>query len=175
MNKVSVRRLAAEDADRLFVFEAENRSYFEAIGLPRSGAYYERASFQKILEKLVAEQEAEMHYLYLARSAQGEVIGRVNLTNVAGEPLRKAELGYRIGEPHQGKGYATAAVKLVLEQARAVHRLHRIEAGTSPENIGSQTVLLKNGFRLIGTYRRDGVPGCGRAGSLLFEKILDIE
>ena len=47
-----------------------------------------------------------------------------------------------MGEEHQGKGYGTSAVKLVLDEAVNRHKLHRIEAGTSPNNIGSQIVLV---------------------------------
>lgn len=173
MNEVSIKPLSVNDADSLFQFEAENRSYFERVGLPRSEAYYDRTQFQGILETLVADQEQKLHYMYLVLNAQGELVGRVNLTEVVGEPLRKAELGYRIGERHQGKGYATAAVKLVVKQADFKHKLHRIEAGTSPQNIGSQIVLIKNGFQFAGRYHRYAVQGDGWVDSLLFEKVLD--
>lgn len=173
MNEVSVRPLSMGDADSLFDFETENRAYFERIGLPRGAAYYDRAQFQGILETLVAEQKKGLHYMYLVFNAQGMLAGRVNLTDVVGEPLRKAELGYRIGELHQGKGYATAAVRLVAEQAASVHGLHRLEAGTAPQNIGSQIVLIKNGFQFVGRYSRYAFQGDGWVDSLLFEKVLD--
>jgi ribosomal-protein-alanine N-acetyltransferase len=173
VNKVSVKLLSIDDADSLFEFEVENRSYFDTIGLSRSDAYYNRTSFQEILENLVAEQEKDIHYMYLVMNVQGEVIGRVNLTDVIKEPLSKAELGYRIGEKHQGKGYATAAVKLIVKEASLVHKLHRIEAGTSPQNIGSQIVLIKNGFLFVGKYSQYIMQGEDWVDSLLFEKVLD--
>ncbi len=173
MNKVSVKLLSIDDADSLFEFEVENRCYFESIGLSRSNSYYNRASFQEIIERLVAEQEKDIHYMYLVMNTQGEVIGRVNLTDVIKEPLKKAELGYRMGEKHQGKGYATTAVKLIVKQAGLVHKLHRIEAGTSPQNIGSQIVLIKSGFLFVGKYSQYIMQGDSWADSLLFEKVLD--
>ncbi|WP_313152969.1 GNAT family N-acetyltransferase [Lacrimispora sp.] len=174
MNKVSVKLLSLDDADSLFEFEVENRSYFDTIGLSRSDAYYNRTSFQEIVENLVAEQEKDIHYMYLVVNAQGDVIGRANLTDVIKEPLCKAELGYRIGEKHQGKGFATAAVKLIIKQASLVHKLHRIEAGTSPHNVGSQIVLIKNGFQFVGKYSQYILKGDGWADSLIFEKVLDL-
>lgn len=173
MDKISIKRLSLDDADSLFKFEIENRSYFNTIGLYRSDSYYNRDSFQEIIESLVGEQEKDIHYMYLVMNMQGEVIGRVNLTDVIKEPLNKAELGYRIGEKHQGKGFATAAVKLVMKQAYLVHKLHRIEAGTSPQNIGSQIVLIKNGFQFVGKYNQYILKNDGWADSLLFEKVLD--
>jgi ribosomal-protein-alanine N-acetyltransferase len=174
VNKVSVKLLSLDDADSLFEFEVENRSYFDTIGLSRSDAYYNRTSFQGIVENLVAEQEKDIHYMYLVVNAQGDVIGRANLTDVIKEPLCKAELGYRIGEKLQGKGFATAAVKLIIKQASLVHKLHRIEAGTSPHNVGSQIVLIKNGFQFVGKYSQYILKGDGWADSLIFEKVLDL-
>jgi len=172
VDKISIKRLSMDDADSLFKFEIENRSYFNTIGLSRSDSYYNRDSFQEIIESLVGEQEKDIHYMYLVMNTQGEVIGRVNLTDVIKEPFNKAELGYRIGEKNQGKGFATAAVKLVMKQAYLVHKLHRIEAGTSPQNIGSQIVLIKNGFQVVGKYNQYILKSDGWADSLLFEKIL---
>jgi len=171
---ISVKRLSLDDADSLFEFEVENRSYFKTIGLSRSDSYYNRDSFQKIIEKLVAEQEKDIHYMYLVMNTQGRVIGRVNLTDVMKEPFNKAELGYRIGEKHQGKGFATAAVKLIIKQACLVHKLHRIEAGTYPQNVGSQIVLIKNGFQFVGKYNQYILKSDGWADSLLFEKVLNL-
>lgn len=173
MDKISIKRLSLDDADSLFKFEIENRSYFNTIGLSRSDSYYNRDSFQEIIESLVGEQEKDIHYMYLVMNTQGEVIGRVKLTDVIKEPLNKAELGYRIGEKNQGKGFATAAVKLVMKQAYLMHKLHRIEAGTSPQNIGSQIVLIKNGFQFVGKYNQYILKSDGWADSLLFEKVLD--
>lgn len=173
MDKISIKRLSLDDADSLFKFEIENRFYFNTIGLSRSDSYYNRDSFQEIIESLVGEQEKDIHYMYLIMNTQGEVIGRVNLTDVIKEPLNKAELGYRIGEKHQGKGFATAAVKLVMKQAYLVYKLHRIEAGTSPQNIGSQIVLIKNGFQFVGKYNQYILKSDDWADSLLFEKVLD--
>lgn len=171
MDEVSIKLLSLADTDGLFQFELENRAYFERIGLPRGGAYYERASFGAILAELIAEQEKGLHYMYLARNTEGEIIGRVNLTEVIGEPLRRAELGYRIGERHQGRGCATAAVRLVIEQARLAHHLHRLEAGTAPDNIGSQIVLMKNGFQFAGRDTKHTLQGGTWKDSLLFEKV----
>ena len=173
MKGLTIKLLTLEDADRLFEFETKNRMFFERIELPRNKAYYERDSFQEILVELIVEQQKDVHYMYLVLNQQGEVVGRVNLTDVIREPLRKAELGYRIDEQHQGKGIATAAVGLVLTQAHEVHNLHRIEAGTAPQNIGSQIVLIKNGFQFVGKYNQYILQANGWTDSLLFEKVLD--
>ncbi len=57
-------------------------------------------------------------------------------------------------QEYNGRGYATKAVKLVIDKAFNEYKFHRIEAGTSPANIGSQIVLIKNGFEFIGRTRQ---------------------
>ncbi len=109
METVSVKLLSLDDTNKLFDFEVENRLYFEAIGLSRSEAYYDYVSFEEIVKDLVKEQDLGVHFMYLITNEQDEVVGRINLTDIIKGPLNKAELGYRIGEKHQGKGYATAA------------------------------------------------------------------
>lgn len=173
MNQITIKLLSLEDGDKLFEFECENRAYFEKIGFSRSESYYDRTLFQGILEDLVLEQQKDIHYMYLVLNENNKVIGRVNLTEIIRSPLNKAELGYRIGEHYQNQGYATLATTLVIKEAAKVHHLHRLEAGTSPDNIGSQMVLQKSGFQYVGKYHQYIQIGNEWLDSLLYEKILE--
>ena len=92
--------------------------------------------------------------MYLIRNEKEELVGRVNLVSIARELFQKAEVGYRIGKEYNRKGYATEAVKLACKEGFEKYKLHRIEAGTSIKNIGSQIVLIKNGFEFIGRTRQ---------------------
>lgn len=57
-----------------------------------------------------------------------------------------AEIGYWIGEPYWGKGYATEAVRLLLIFAFEALNLLRVYANVYEYNIGSMKVLEKVGF-----------------------------
>jgi ribosomal-protein-alanine N-acetyltransferase len=173
MASIKIRLLTQMDTDELFMFEKENREYFKSIGLARAEAYYQYSSFAQIVKELVCEQDEGLLYMYLVIDQVGNIVGRVNLTEIIQEPFKKAELGYRIGEVYQGKGYATSAVKLILREAKQSHKLHRIEAGTSLQNIGSQIVLIKNGFQFVGKYNQYFLQGDKWIDSLLFEKVID--
>lgn len=173
MESIRIKLLSAEDGDRLFEFEMGNRGYFESIGLPRSERYYDYNAFREIFESLLVKQQKDLHYIYLIIDAFGEVVGRVNLMDIIREPLMKAELGYRMGECHQNKGYATTAIRLMIDEAKKVHSLHRLEAGTAPQNRGSQMVLIKNNFQFVGQYHQYIRQGKDWVDSLLFERILD--
>ncbi|MDL2224253.1 GNAT family N-acetyltransferase [Bacteroides sp. 519] len=57
-----------------------------------------------------------------------------------------AEIGYWIGEPYWGKGYATETVRLLLNFAFEALNLLRVYANIYEYNIGSMKVLEKVGF-----------------------------
>ena len=68
--------------------------------------------------------------------------GRINLS-VLEDDRTTAELGYRIGENVSNLGYASEAVKLVLDKAFTTYGFNRIIAGTATDNQASQRVLIK--------------------------------
>jgi ribosomal protein S18 acetylase RimI-like enzyme len=55
------------------------------------------------------------------------------------------EIGYGIAEEFRGLGLATAAVDRIVDSARQ-HGARQVVAGTDPDNIPSQRVLVKAGF-----------------------------
>lgn len=173
MEETTIKILEEVDIHNLFKFELENRIFFEKMGFGRNDNYYEFKNFTAIVKELIEEQEKGMTYMYLVKCSSGDIVGRVNLVSVVRGALNKAELGYRVGEKHQGEGYATVAVKLVLDEAKTNHKLHRIEAGTSPDNIGSQIVLIRNGFQFTGRYNKYIYQNEKWNDSINFEKILD--
>jgi len=60
------------------------------------------------------------------------------------------ELGYEIAESRWGRGLATAAVGLMLDEALAVGDVTRVVAHTLPERNASNRVLEKTGFEFDG-------------------------
>lgn len=64
-----------------------------------------------------------------------------------------AELGYYVEPDAQGRGYATAAVELVVDYAFDQRRIEKLHANTLATNEGSQRVLEKNGFVEEGRFR----------------------
>ncbi|ERJ12195.1 GNAT family N-acetyltransferase [Haloplasma contractile] len=147
---VKIELLSTKHIDELLTFEKENRLFFESSIPGRKESYYSKENLVHIVKEIEEEQDAGLCYMYLIRNKKGELVGRVNLFSIVRGIFEKAELGFRIAEKHNGKGYATQAVKLVLNEAFNNYNLHRVEAGTSPNNIGSQIVLIKNGFEFIG-------------------------
>jgi ribosomal-protein-alanine N-acetyltransferase len=173
MSDIIITLLEESDAQTLFTFELKNRFFFERVGFPRGDNYYELNNFNTIIKESIEEQEKGLVNMYLIKNHNGMILGRINLVSIIRGSFNKAELGYRIGEEHQGKGYATSAVKLILDKAVNNHKLHRIEAGTSPDNLGSQIVLIKNGFQFVGRYNKYIHYNGKWRDSIYFERILD--
>ena len=137
--------LSEENSLDVCSFEKENREYFGRNLPPRPGNYFDPEGFKEITRELLTEQENHDIYMHLIRDSQGVMVGRINLS-VLGSDRKTAELGYRIGENYANLGYASEAVKLVLDKAFHTYGLNRIIAGTATDNPASKRVLLKNGF-----------------------------
>ena len=137
--------MSEENSIDVYSFEIENREYFERNLPPRPGNYFDPEGFKEITKELLTEQENHDTYMHLIRDSQSVMIGRINLS-VLGSDRKTAELGYRIGEIFTNLGYASKAVKLVLDKAFHTYGLDRIIAGTAMGNLVSKRVLLKNGF-----------------------------
>jgi ribosomal-protein-alanine N-acetyltransferase len=67
---------------------------------------------------------------------------------------RHAELGYWLGTPHWGNGYATEAARAVVRYGFEVLNLHRIHASHFSNNTASGNVLRKIGMKHEGHLRQ---------------------
>jgi [ribosomal protein S5]-alanine N-acetyltransferase len=79
-----------------------------------------------------------------------QLVGMVGLTRVE-EPV---EIGYWVGRPYWGRGFATAAVALLIDEAWR-RGIHRLVADVFPDNAASARVLEKNGFERQGEVQKD--------------------
>ena len=138
---ISLELLSEENSLDVYFFETENREYFERNLPPRPANYFDLEGFKEITRELLTEQTNRDVYMHLIRDSQGVMVGRINLSVLKGNRKR-----YRIGENVTNLGYASEAVKLVLDKVFTTYGFNRIIAGTARDNLASQRVLLKNGF-----------------------------
>lgn len=92
--------------------------------------------------------------LLIFRRGDRELLGGVTLSNIRYGSSRSALLGYWVGAPHVQRGYGAAAVLAMLRHAFSAIDLNRVVAACQPENIASQKLLERCGFRREG-YARD--------------------
>ncbi|HWI53065.1 MAG TPA: GNAT family protein [Symbiobacteriaceae bacterium] len=146
MSLVAIRLITHADAEALLAFETANRAFFRTMVPDRPDNYYTLEHMHSSIEGALAEIAAGTWYPYLIWDHAGNLVGRINLSEMNGPA---ASLGYRIGEAYNGKGYATASIRQVLAEAFGRWGLRQVHAVTTVVNIGSQIALLKNGFQFV--------------------------
>lgn len=81
-------------------------------------------------------------------------IGFVAYYNVRTDYPYLYEIGYRTLPSERRKGYTSEAVKLLVNHLFSTLDIERLESVTDIENIPSQRVLEKNGFKREGILRK---------------------
>ncbi len=97
------------------------------------------------------EEPAFGYSFAITRLDSAELVGAVGLHPDPVHP--RAELGYWIGVPHWGHGYATEAARAVVDFGFRELKLHRIFAHHFKENAASARVLQKVGMKYEGCSR----------------------
>jgi RimJ/RimL family protein N-acetyltransferase len=87
----------------------------------------------------------------IERRADRKPVGMIGL-ELAG---REAEVGYWIGKPYWGQGYASEALEALADHGFRKLGLERLTAAAMPENPASIRVQEKNGFVFAGTGEID--------------------
>ncbi len=80
------------------------------------------------------------------RTADGDLAGVVNLSEIVLGSFLCAYLSYYALEPHQRHGYMHAGVSAMIRLAFHDYRLHRLEANIQPENAPSIALMRGLGF-----------------------------
>lgn len=85
------------------------------------------------------------------------VIGSIGVFRCDNIHSRTAEMGYYVGEPYWGNGFATSAVKQICKYIFANTDIIRIFAEPFAYNTASCHVLEKAGFQFEGTLHSNAV------------------
>lgn len=85
---------------------------------------------------------------------RGQIVGQLNVANIAHGALSSATIGYWIAKDFAGKGVTPLAVALAIDHLFDEVGLHRVEIDIRPENAASLRVVEKLGLRLEGTKLR---------------------
>jgi RimJ/RimL family protein N-acetyltransferase len=83
----------------------------------------------------------------------GEIVGGVNLNSIS-EKNGTFSIGMQIDRDNRGKGYGTAAMRLVLKYAFFERRLNKYYGSVLDGNIASETMLKKLGCKEEGRRRQ---------------------
>ncbi|MGG7463149.1 MULTISPECIES: GNAT family N-acetyltransferase [unclassified Plantibacter] len=187
---ILLRTVQTTDALAIATALAQNRAYLAPWEPVRPEAYFTESWWTTELLRATRAlgQEAELPLVLedlrggsgsrvdadpgtIARNTS--VVGRFTLGSISRGPFQSAGLGYWVVESHAGRGLASATVQAIVADARDRLGLHRIEAGTLPDNAGSQRVLAKAGFERIGYAPRYLSINGTWQDHVLFQRILE--
>ena len=152
IEQVQLRPVQVSDAEALAQLYSSERTFLTPFDPVRPDGFYTVEGQRRELEESVAQRALDLRHRFLIM-AEGRLAGALSISNVVRGPFQSAHLGYFVAEHHNGRGVGTAAVAEATARAFGQLRLHRLQAGTLVDNIGSQRVLEKNGFERIGLAR----------------------
>jgi [ribosomal protein S5]-alanine N-acetyltransferase len=105
--------------------------------------------------------------------AEGEFAGSIGMVPQQDVHRCNMEIGYWLGEPYWGKGYATKAIELICEIIwRDYSSINRIVAEVFEHNTTSMKALEKNGFVLESIQKKGVIKNNVLLDSYLFVKFL---
>ena len=143
--RLVLRAPRLEDAKAVVALASDRRVAENTARIPHP---YRMSDALEWITSVTAEEGKQTFLITLA----GAPIG------VCGIDLREAstpELGYWIGAPHWGQGYATEAARAVIDHAFTDLGHEALQAGARVSNPASRRVLEKCGFQWtgVGLYR----------------------
>jgi len=163
MNREEMRDSIETERLVLFPYTAENLALFNA-DLPgfeaRFGVKYRGEELDHLLTGYLKKLERELaddpeHCLFfteflIVQKENDTVIGSIDYKYVPRGGV--TEVGYGLNPRFEGRGYMTEALRAFLRFGKALG-IETVRADTLPDNLKSQNVLKRCGFRFL---RADG-------------------
>ena len=111
---------------------------------------YTRAEAEGYLHACI-ESGDERHPFAMVDACAGALLGSIDLR--VDTHFHRGHVGYWVAAPARGRGICTRALRLVTRWALDELGLQRLELITDPDNIASQRVAEKVGYRREGVLR----------------------
>ena len=137
--RVVVRALSADDGRELVQAVRRSKRLHHPWIYPPSTAREFRAY-------LTASARASKETFVARRADDGALVGVISLSEIVRGTFQSAYLGYYGVEPQVGRGLMSEAVRMVVDHAFRVLKLHRVEANIQPGNVASIALARGLGF-----------------------------
>lgn len=153
-NRLALKVLGPDYSTDVLRFYEKDKKLFEKYEADRSPNFYTEAHQRNILHleyELTLKMSQVRFYVFL-KEDPSTIIGTVCLYEIS-RIYSKAELGYKFSSQFHHKGYASEAMKKIIDIAFTELNLHRICAHVQEENTPSIRLLSKLGFKKEGVCR----------------------
>lgn len=144
-----LRPLRVHDASEMLSIRLRNHDFLQPFEPIRPASHLTLKGQIQQLKQAERDAEEDRGYAFGIFLQKGDtLIGRIALSNIVRGAWQNATLGYFLDQKHNGMGYTSTAVGLIVRYAFSSRiNLHRVQAGVMPRNLASIRVLEKNGFR----------------------------
>jgi ribosomal-protein-serine acetyltransferase len=150
-DRIHLRLLTLQDADAVFQLTDTSRQYLREwlpwVDSTRS-VDDTRRFIQFSLNQLAANNGFQVGVCY-----RGELVGCLGLHGIDWQH-RLTSVGYWLGEPFQGRGIMTDAVRAVVNIAFDEYQLNRVEIRAAVDNRKSRAIPERLGFLAEGCVRQ---------------------
>jgi ribosomal-protein-alanine N-acetyltransferase len=147
---VTLRPFGLRDAPRVQVLAGEREVAAMTALIPHP---YPDGAAEEWIVGQAREQAAGREYTYAVTSSDdATLVGAIGLRPVATE---RENLGFWIGRPYWGRGYATAAARAVIALAFGLLDIDTLTASHLTGNPASGRVMEKCGMSLLRTETRN--------------------
>ena len=142
-NRLFLRSITLDDALGIYEY-AKNKHVSEAAGFK---AHENIEETKSIIETILKRDS-----LAIILKGENRLVGVITLQKKLDDIY---EIGYSLNENDWNKGIMSEAVKELVRYAFKDLKAYEIDAGCFMDNIRSEKVLLKNGFKYIGIHEKD--------------------
>ena len=105
-------------------------------------------------EKLAKERSQGRDFYAVVLKENKKMIGHLYFNQIKPREMMTWVLGYIFNPSYHRKGFASEAVRAIVEYAFQNYKAHRIMARCDPENPASWKLLEKVGFRREGHFKQ---------------------
>ena len=135
--KIELKDTKVKDLEILFDFQLDEDASYLAAFTPQNRT--DKTAYIEKFTRVISDETVNNKTIYI----DDEIAGSIAKFEIEGEP----EITYWIGKKFWGKGIASGALIQFLE----IEKTRPIYGRVAFDNIGSQKVLEKCGFKKIGT------------------------
>lgn len=149
--RLKLREVNLNDLQNIFQLHLlPETDQFNTMGIPEDISAIERMLGDWTLRQ---KEDPRSEYIFVIEDLEGGFIGLIGMVNIH-RKFQSGEIWYKLHVNYWGRGFATEAVKGILQFGFKTLNLHRIEAGCAIGNVASCRVLEKAGFTREGGKRK---------------------
>jgi ribosomal-protein-alanine N-acetyltransferase len=146
----TTRLIKPDDAPAIAELVCASRDFLAPWEPIRQEEYFTTDGQHAVIQNDLEQHDLGAKLPHVILGDEGQVVGRITLNGIVRSCFQSCSMGYWVGASHNGRGYATAAVREIVRVAFEELGLHRVQAETLLHNVRSQRVLEHNGFVRFG-------------------------